>query len=230
MKITQAQYFEIEEFLTEKCRLVETEFIEEMTDHFIDAIETKLTESMPFDQALTLTIADFGDFVTIRKMEWQYRKGFIKKQLRVLLEIEKSQFGKQKISRSLSIAALLTALSFYLSLFTNSDPNNFHFSYGFIFGSAILPIVTLPALFIQRYVKWEHIFGLVKSQTIVRVYTSFFILFVSFLAFKMISDLELSILIKAGLYSVLSTAFGLSFISILEYSKKFEAGYWYQTR
>ncbi|WP_159476313.1 hypothetical protein [Dyadobacter sp. 3J3] len=74
MKITQAQYFRIEEFFTEKCRLVETEFIEEMTDHFIDSIETKLSESISFDAAMDSTIEDFGGLAAIRKMEWQFRK------------------------------------------------------------------------------------------------------------------------------------------------------------
>ncbi|GLU55526.1 hypothetical protein [Dyadobacter frigoris] len=230
MKITQAQYFEIEEFFTEKCRLVETEFIEEMTDHFIDAIETKLTESTPFDAAMDSTIEDFGGLGAIQKMEWQYRKGFVKKQLQVLWALEKSQFSRQKMLRSGLIAVSLTALSFYISIFAKNSPDNFNFSNGFLIGSAALPIVTLPVFLLQRYVKWQHLFGVVKSQMVVRVYATFLLFLISILLFKIISGSEFSMLIKTFSYSILSTAFTLSFISIFEYSKTFEADYWYRTR
>lgn len=230
MKITPAQYFEIEDFFAKTCRLVETEFIEEMTDHFMDAIEAKMAESISFHQALDSTIEDFGGLGVIQKMEWQYRKGFIQKQFGILLTIWKSQFSRQKVRRSALIVGSLTALCMYLCFFTKNNPDQFDFSNGFLIGASVLSIATLPVFFLQRHIRWLGIFGPVRSQMIVRVCSTFSLITALFLLTRALSGSGFPTWIVAILYSTLWSAFALCFISVLEYSKKYEAGYWYQTR
>ncbi len=157
------------------------------------------------------------------------QKRFVKKQFRVIWALGKSQFSGYKMLRSCLIAASLTALSFYFCMFARNSPGNFNFPNGFLFGSAISPIVMVPVFLLQRYVRW-HLFGVVKSQMVFRVIISFFLMLISISLFNTISGSELSLFMKSCAYSVVWTFFSLSFISILEYSKTYEADYWYRTR
>ncbi|MBE9463486.1 hypothetical protein ACFP1I_11200 [Dyadobacter subterraneus] len=230
MKVTQAQYFEIEDFLSKKCRLSETEFIDEMTDHFIDAIEEKLKESIPFNEAMYSTIEDFGGMRAIQKMEWQFRKGFVKKQLRVLLTLWKSQLSGQKLLRSLIVTFLVTTLCFYLKLYTKDVTESYNFVNGILTGSAILPVIMLPIFLLQRYIKWLDIFGMIKSQTIVRVLITFLVALFAVLSSLIITKSGFNNLTSALLQSFIWTAFAISIISLFEYSKECEGNYWYVTK
>ncbi|MCF0056056.1 hypothetical protein [Dyadobacter sp. CY356] len=230
MKITQAQYFEIEEFFTKNCKLVETDFIKEMTDHFIDAIESKLTESFPFDKAMDLTIKDFGGLGAIQKMEWQFRMGFMKKQIRVLWALEKSQFAGIKLLRTAIVSAAITALCLYLGFFTKNVADSYDFLSGLISGASIVPVLTLPIFLLQRYVKWLRVFGVIKSQMVVRVYVTYALFVISALSSYALTESGFTVLASALLNAVIWSILSISFISLIEYSQKYEGNYWYSTK
>lgn len=230
MKITQSQYFEIEEFFTEKCRLVETDFIKEMTDHFIDAIESKLTDSIPFDAAMELTIKDFGGLGVIQKMEWQFRNGFVKKQIRVLWSLAKSQFAGMKLSRTAIVSVSITLFCLYLGFFTKNLTDGYDFAGGLLTGTSVVPILTLPIFLLQRYVKWLRIFGVVKSQMVVRVYVTYAVFIITILSSLAINESGFSVLASALLNAFIWSALAISYISLIEYSRQYEGNYWYSTR
>ena len=111
MKITQGQYFEIEEFFTDKCRLVEAEFIQEMIDHFIDGIEMRMTETVSFEAALGQTIDEFGGVRSIRKMEWGFQKSLTRKLAREWWMAVREYAHRPKLYRSVTIFIVINLRS-----------------------------------------------------------------------------------------------------------------------
>jgi len=109
--MTQAQHSAIIALLTKEYQLIETMFIEELTDHFVTSIEKQIAESLSFQQALEQTVKDFGGRKNIQRMEWTYRKAFLKNQLREWWALVKSQFSKSKLIRSMITVGLVILVS-----------------------------------------------------------------------------------------------------------------------
>lgn len=82
MMMTQAQHSRIVTFLTQQCQLIETAFIEEMTDHYVASVEARMSGNLSFNEALQGTVDDFSGPTNLQKMEWIYRKAFLKSLLR----------------------------------------------------------------------------------------------------------------------------------------------------
>ena len=230
MKITQGQYFEIEEFFTEKCRLVETEFIEEMVDHFTDGIEHKITDGVSFNSALEQTVEEFGGIKAIRKMQWEFQKAFVKKQIREWWALSKEYLKKPKIYRTISISLTVTLLTFYVCLFTSGHSDPKHFLSGFISGALIAPIVFVLAYFAQFYLGWFKSFGLVKAQHFVNAGISISLSTTSIVLFVVIDELHLVMMVKALLLSVLWSVILMLYLATIDYSRKTGADSWYQMR
>lgn len=74
--MTQAQHSAIVALLTTKYQLIETMFIEEMTDHFVSSIEKQMAESLSFQQALEQTVNDFGAERTFKGWNGPTKKHF----------------------------------------------------------------------------------------------------------------------------------------------------------
>jgi hypothetical protein len=114
--MTQAQHSDIITSLTQKCQLIETAFIEEMADHFVVSIETRMTKSLSFQQALELTVKDFGGPGNIQKLEWSYRKVFLKNQVRDWWVLIKVQFSRAKLLRSMITVGSVILIGLYFGL------------------------------------------------------------------------------------------------------------------
>lgn len=231
MKITQGQYFEIEEFFTEKCRLVETEFIEEMVDHFTDEIEDKMTDGVSFNNALDITVEDFGGLKSIRKMQWEFQKALMKKQIREWWLLCNEYLQRPKLYKAVVISIVVTALTFYVCLFTSGKGmNRENFLSGFITGSIIVPIISVIAYFIQLHFGWLRSLGLLKAQNMASAGIRFLLSIVSLLIFIGITELVTILILKVLLLSILWSVLAVLYLVTLVYSEKINVDSWYETR
>lgn len=71
--ITQSQYFDIEDYLQQECRIIEPRLLEEMIDHFMDGIEGVKQSDDDFIAAFEAVKGDFGGKAGVRKIQraWQ---------------------------------------------------------------------------------------------------------------------------------------------------------------
>lgn len=227
MKITQGQYFEIEEFFIEKCRLVEEKFFREMTDHFVDGIESRLIENVSFEKALNHVVEDFGGVKGIRKMEWSFQKSFMKKQVKELWMIVREYSSRPKLYRSLIILVGVTILIFWI------EPGKSNLS-GVIRGllpSLLFPLIaTGMTMGIQRYLGWFRSSGLVGAQDIVNVLFRSIVITMSVVLFVMITKFFNSLITREILCSLLGSVSVVMVLATLDYSNKRKERKWYQPK
>ncbi|GAB3273731.1 hypothetical protein GCM10027347_46300 [Larkinella harenae] len=229
--MTQSQHSVIVSFLTQKCQLIETAFIEEMTDHFVASVEAQMTDSLSFEEALQRTIDDFGGRKNIRKMEWTYRKVFLKSLLRDWWALVKSQFATSNRLRTLVVVGLLTLASLYLGLrtdFVGVIERNVLWS-SVQFGS-VLSVISLTLFLLQRVVPQFKKVGIIRTPPLLRTLLSYFLWAGSLLLFLGISSLEISMLIKNLSYSILWSTLAVLYLAFWDYSMKTNPESWYQTR
>jgi hypothetical protein len=149
--MTQSQHSVIVTFLTQKCQLIETAFIEEMTDHFVVSVKARMTDSLSFEEALEGTIDDFGGRNNIQKMEWTYRKVFLKSLLRDWWSLVKSQFSKPKRFRTLMVGGLITFISLYFGLMSDFvGVIERHVLWISVQWGSVVPVIMLSLFFLQR--------------------------------------------------------------------------------
>lgn len=231
MTMTQAQHSIIVTFLTQKCQLIETAFIEEMTDHFVVSVEARMTDSLSFEKALQRTVDDFGGRKNIQKMEWTYRKVFLKSLLRDWWALVKSQFCKPKRLRTLLVVGLVTFVSLYFGLKTNFvlviERNVL---WALVQWGGVVPVILLSWFFLQRVVPQLKKVGIVRSPSILRTLLSSLLLTLALLLYLGLRSTEMSMLLKGLSYSILWSTLAVFYLALLEYSMKTDPDLWYQTR
>lgn len=230
--MTQDQHSIVVTFLTQKCQLIETAFIEEMTDHFVVSVEAQMmTDSHSFEEALELTIDEFGGPNNIQKMEWTYRKVFLKSLLRDWWALVNSQFSKSKRLRMLLVVGLITFVSLYFGLMTDFvDVIERHVLWALVKSGGVPPVILLSWFFLQRVVPQLKKVGIVRSPSILRTLLSSLLLTGTLLLYLGISSLEMSMLLKGFSYSILWSTLAVFYLALLEYSMKTDPDSWYQTR
>lgn len=228
--MTQAQHSDIVTLLTQKCQLIETGFIEEMTDHFVISIETRMAESLSFQQALELTVKDFGGRKNLQKMEWTYRKVFLKNQLRDWWTLVKSQFCKTKLIRSMIIVGLVIAVSLFFSMTDLIGVNERQISWFTLQSGSIIPIVMLTWFLLQRVVPAFKKVVVIRSPRLFRTMLSYLLLASTLLLCLAISTLEMPMLLKCLSYSALWSTLAILYLAFLDYSIKTAPELWDQTK
>ncbi|WP_345241642.1 hypothetical protein [Nibrella saemangeumensis] len=229
--MTQTQHADIVTFLTQTCQLVETAFIEEMTDHFVVSVEARLADSLSFEQALALTIDDFGGRKNIQKMEWTYRKVFLKSLVRDWWALVESQFAKAKRLRTMMVVGLVTFVSLYFGLMTDFtgviERNVLWIS---VQWGGVIWVTMLTLFFLQRIAPRFKKVGVVRFPTLLRRLLSYLLWVGALLLYLGISTLEMPLLLKGFCYSGLWSAFAVLYLALLDYSMKTDPDSWYQTR
>lgn len=226
MKITQGQYFEIEDFFTKKCKLVETEFIDEMMDHFIDGIEAKVKEGTSFESALIETSDDFGGVRLLRKMEWDFQKSSSKKEVKAWVNSVRSYFSTPKLYRSIVISALVFAMILWIqpgpsAAFENLLP-------GFIYGFLILPASFLFGFLFQHHSGFILSMGPVKIKNLINGIIPGSSMLISILLFFLIVEFIPPGLPKIVLCSIQISVSIIVFISSFMHFNKEELENWYR--
>lgn len=228
MKITQGQYFEIQQFFIEKCRLVEEKFFQEMMDHFVDGIESQMAEGISFEKAMNQVVDNFGGVSSIRKMEWSFQKSFMKKQVKELWMIVGEYSSRPKLYRSIVIFIVVTILIIWI------EPGKANLSGSIIrqlLPSLLFPLIaTGMTMGIQRYLGWFRSSALVGAQDIVNVLFRSIVITVSVLLFLLITKSFNSLITREILCSLLGSMSTILILATLDYSHKRKERKWYQTK
>lgn len=224
--MTQDQHTGIVTFLTQKCQLIETAFIEEMTDHFAVSVEARMSDSLSFEQALAQTIDDFGGRKNIQKMEWTYRKAFVKSMFRDWLSVVKSQFARHKRLRTLIVVSLVMFVSLYVGLMTDFIGNVLWTA---VQWGSVVSILMLTLFLLQGVVPWFKKVGVVRSPRLFKTLLSYLLWAGTLLLYLGISSLEMPLLLKGLSYSTLWSTFAILYLGLLDYSMKIDPDLWSQT-
>jgi hypothetical protein len=219
--MTQAQHSQISTFLTQTCGLIETAFIQEMTDHFVASIEERMADSFSFEKALELTLDDFGGPKNLQKLEWAYRKVFLKSQIRDWWVLVKRQFAKPKRVRTLAVVGLVTLVSLnfgWVSDFMGiTDGNALWVTvkvWSFILG------IMLILFMLQCFFPFFKKVGVVRFPGLFRPLLSFLLWATAWLLYSGIHALEMPILLKGLAYSTLWSTLAVLFLGCLDYVQK----------
>lgn len=123
--ITQSQYFYIEEYLEKEVRLIESELIEELIDHFMDSISLIMEEGTSFKESFEIAKVDFGGKAGLRKIQRAYQVNTLKNYRAGIQAEFLSYFQWPYLWRTGLFAALATCVVFYFNLrlpsWTQSD-------------------------------------------------------------------------------------------------------------
>lgn len=228
--MTQAQHSAIVTLLTQKCQLIETAFIEEMTDHFVISIENRMSDSLSFQEALQQTVIDFGGRKNIQKMEWAYRKVFMKNQICDWWWLVKSQFSKSKITRSIITVGFVLVISVYFGL-ADFIGMGVRQALWFAFqGGSIVPVGALTWFLLQRAVPSFKKIGIIRVSSLFRTMLSYLLVLLGLAVFFIISTLQIQNYFKVLCYSTLLSALAVMYLAFLDYSKKTRSGLLNQTK
>lgn len=229
--MTQNQHSLIVTFLTQKCELVETVFIDEMTDHFVTSVEAGMADSLSFEEALQHTIDDFGGPKNIQKMEWTYRKMFLKSLFRDWWALVKSQFATPKRVQTLLAVGMVTLVSMYFSLMTDFmgvvEEKILWNSVQWVGG---IWVIMLSWFLLQRAIPRFKKVGVIRFPTLlIRLLT--YLLWVGALLLCLgISSLDMSLLAKGISYSTLWSTLAILYLGLMDFSMQTESNASYQTR
>jgi hypothetical protein len=229
--MNQAQHALIVTFLTQQCELVETAFIDEMTDHFVASVEAGMTDSLSFDEALQHTIDDFGGPINIQKMEWTYRKVFLKSLLRDWWALVKSQFVTPKRVRTLLVVGLVTFVSMYFGLMTDFRGSlEEKMLWSSVQWLSVIWLITLTWFLLQRVApRFKKVWVVRFPSLLIRLLT--YLLWVGALVLSSgLSSLEMSLLIKGLSYSTLWSSVAIMYLGLLDLSMQTDLNSRYQTR
>ncbi|GAB4019223.1 hypothetical protein GCM10028808_56250 [Spirosoma migulaei] len=229
--MTQAQQALISTFLTQTCELVETAFIDEMRDHFVVSVEARMANSRSFEEALQHTIDEFGGPTTIQKMEWTYRKVFLKSLFRDWWALIKSQFATPKRVRTLVVVGLVTFISLYVGLMTDfMSVLEEKMVWSSVQWLSVIWLITLTWFLLQRVApQFKKVWVVRFPSLLIRLLT--YVLWIGALVLNVsISSVEMSLLIKGLSYSALWSTLAISYLGLLDYSMQTDPDAWYQTR
>lgn len=229
--MTQAQHSVIITFLTQHCQLIETAFIDEMTDHFVDSVEARMSDSLSFEEALQQTMKDFGGSTNIHKMEWTYRKVFLRSLFRDWWALVKSQFATPKRVRTLLVVSLVTFVSFYFGLMTDflgaPGENILWNSAQWVSG---LWVLMLSWFLLQRVAPRLKKVGVVRFPTLLIRLLTYLLWVGTLLLYSAISNLEMSLLVKGLIYSTLWSTLAILYLGLLDFSMHISPDSSYQTK
>ncbi|MCX6215642.1 hypothetical protein [Spirosoma sp.] len=229
--MTQAQHALIVTFLTQKCELIETTFIQEMTDHFVVSVEDRMTNSLSFEKALQHTIDDFGGSTNIQKMEWTYRKVFLKSLFRDWWALVKSQFARPKRVRALVMVGLVTFASLYFGLMTDfRGVLEEKILWSSVQWVSIIWVITLTWFLLQRVAPRIKKAVIVRFPTLLIRLLTYLLWVGALLLYLGISSLEMSLLAQGLSYSTLWSSLAILYLGLLDYSMQADPNSWYQTR
>lgn len=229
--MTQAQQALIATFLTQKCQLVENVFIDEMTDHFVASVEARMVDSLSFEEALQQTVDDFGGPKAIQKMEWTYRKVFVKSLLRDWWALVKSQFAKPKRVRTLLVVGLVTFASLSFGLMSNFvgvlEEKLLWNSVQWVSG---LWVMMLSWFLLQHVAPRFKKVGVVRLPTLLIRLLTYLLWAGALLLYGGISSQEMSLLVKGLSYSALWSTLAIFYLGLLDFSMQTDPKSGYQTR
>ncbi|GAB4014289.1 hypothetical protein [Spirosoma koreense] len=229
--MTQAQQARITTFLTQKCQLIETVFIQEMTDHFVVSVEARVADSLSFEEALQHTIDDFGGPTHIQKMEWTYRKVFLRSLLRDWWALVKSQFATPKRVRTLLIVGLVTFASLYFGLMTDFlGASGEHILWNSAQWVSGLWVLMLSWFLLQRVAPRLKKVGVVRFPTLLIRLLTYLLWIGTLLLYSGIGNLEVSLLVKSLIYSTLWSTLAILYLGLLDFSMQTDTDSSYQTR
>jgi hypothetical protein len=229
--MNQAQHALIVTFLTQQCELVETAFIDEMTDHFVASVEARMANLLSFEEALQQTIDDFGGSNNIQKMEWTYRKVFLKSLFRDWWALVKSQFATPKRVRTLLVVGLVTFASLYFGLMTDfMGVLEEKMLWSSIQSLSVVWLITLTWFLLQRVApRFKKVWVVRFSSLLIRLLT--YVLWGSALVICLgLSSLEMSLLVKGISYITLWSTLAILYLGLLDFSMQTDPKSWYQTR
>ncbi|WP_128547354.1 hypothetical protein [Larkinella soli] len=229
--MTQDQHAAVVSFLTLKCHLIETAFIEEMTDHLLVSVEARMADSLSFDEALAQTVQDFGGPIALQKLEWTYRLGFLKSGLRDWWGLVKSRFSGPKRLRTLVVVGFITLAGLFSGLITDFIGGIQRsvvwtsFQLGGVIAVGMLTWFLLQGIFpIVRKV------GVVRFPRLFRTWLSFLPWSGALLGYLGLSSLEIPHILQGPGYSVLWSTFAVFYLACLDYAQQTDPDSWYQTR
>jgi hypothetical protein len=229
--MTPAQQALIVTFLTQKCELIETIFIQEMTDHFVVSVEARMRDPLSFEEALQQTIDDFGGPNHIRKMEWTFRKVFLKSLLRDWWALVKSQFATPRRVRTLLVVSMITLVSLYFGLMTDFrgvlDEKMLWNSVQWV---SIIWLITLSWFLLQRVAPGIKKVVIVRFHTLLIRLLTYLLWVGALMLYLGISSQEMSMLVKGLSYATLWSTLAILYLGLLDYSMQTDPDSWYQTR
>lgn len=228
--MTQAQHSDIVTLLTQKFQLIETAFIEEMTDHFVTSIENQMSDTLSFQQALEQTVKDFGGEKNIQRMEWAYRKVFLKNQFRDWWGIVKGQFSKSKLIRSVIIVGFVLIVCLYFGLTDLIGVGERQIILFALQGGSIIPIVRLIWFLLQRVIPPFKKVAVIRSPSLFSTMLLYLLGASVLLLILGVSTLDMPMLFKGLIYSALWSTLAILYLAFLDYSMKTAPDQWYPTK
>lgn len=214
--ITQPQYFKIEDYLQQECRIIEPELLEELIDQFMDGIEAVRQSDDGFVEAFEVAKADFGGESGVKRIQREWQLNALKLHVKgVFLEMRRF-FQKPFLWYTLLLTVSTVAIVFYLDVQSVEQKSMYKL---LVFCGGIL----FASLFIATNFLFENKseFGVYNLQTcnwFSILSCPFYLLAISpfsFAAFLASDPLIINLITVLGF-----VVFGLLFISILIYQNK----------
>ncbi|GAB3995369.1 hypothetical protein GCM10028807_35330 [Spirosoma daeguense] len=229
--MTQAQQVLITSFLTQQCELVETTFIQEMTDHFVVSVESRMTDYLSFEEALQQTIDDFGGPSNIQKMEWTYRKVYLRSLLRNWWTLVKNQLANHKRIRTLLVVGFVTFASLYFGLMSDfMGVLGAKMLWNSVQWVSIIWVIMLSCFLLQRVAPQFKKLGVVRFPALLIRLLSYLLWAGTVLLYIGLSSMELSLLVKGLSYFALWSTSALFYLGLVDFSKQTDPNSWYSTR
>ena len=152
--ISQSQYFDIEDYLQQECRIIEPALLEELIDHFMDGIQAIPESEENFEQAFESVKQDFGGKSGVRKIQRKWQVNFVKiNSLKTVQELA-GYLKPPKLYWLLMISTIIVAFIFYFKLSLPTGDTGFFLS-SFVEGG----VSALPLLFILFLIQNRFDFG-----------------------------------------------------------------------
>ncbi|MDO1451890.1 hypothetical protein Q0590_36815 [Rhodocytophaga aerolata] len=219
--MTQTQHIAIAKFLTEHCHLIETPFIEEMSDHFADSVEEKMACRLSFKKALELTLEEFGGAKNLQKMEWTYRKQFFKREMRTWWKLVKRQFAMAKLLRTLLVVGFITVASLNYRLVSDflGTSNWKAVSFTPKLWSLVLGVM-LTLFLLQPFFPSFKKIGVVQSPTLFKTLLCFLHWATLWLLYVSIDAIKMPMHWQGFAYATMWSIFAVLFLGYLDYVQK----------
>ncbi|WP_420148775.1 hypothetical protein [Spirosoma sp.] len=202
-----------------------------MTDHFVVSVEARMANSLSFEDSLRQTIDDFGGPNNIQKMEWTYRKVFLKSLFRDWWTLVKSQFARHKRFRTLLVVGFVTFASLYFGLMTDfMGVLGEKMLWNSVQWVSIIWVIMLSCFLLQRVAPRFKKVGVVRFPALLIRLLSYLLWAGAVLLYIGISSLEISLLVKGLSYTALWSTSALFYLGLVDLSMQTDPNSWYQTR
>lgn len=207
MKLTENQKENIHQHLVEWNELKDIQLIEELTDHYITSIESKLDEGKAFEDAKKEIYMSFGGMWGIKKMEEKRQSEHNNR----VYKIFKSTFLSYFNSPKMLIFIVLGALSIFLT-------NNHFVAFGKFTAVMLFGVMLVYMVFINIK-KIKHVKKNLFVTQLINI--PFAILMISNL-FSPIKDLFINPLLLVFIWFVMLFYYIVAFETIFSYYKKYK--------